>query len=93
MEKANPRIKQSFLYPRSRYYAQIIPENLAFNANLQEFSQKVSYICNLQTNGKLPPYEAYRQLKSLWKQLKRTKKQLAIGESFSGKKEDKIDDC
>jgi hypothetical protein len=57
------------------------PENLVFNANLQEFAQRVNYICNLETNGKLSPEESYQQIKVLWKQLKRTKKQLGIGES------------
>jgi hypothetical protein len=67
-----------FLYPRSSYYGQFKPEYLVFNANLQEFAQRISYICNLQTGGKIPPEEAYKQIKSLWKQLKRTKKQLEI---------------
>jgi polyhydroxyalkanoate synthesis regulator phasin len=67
-----------FLYPRSRYYGQVKPENLVFNANLQEFAQRVSYICNLETAGKLTPEESYNQIKDLWKQLKRTKKQLAL---------------
>lgn len=68
-----------FLYPRSRYYGQIKPENLVFNANLQEFAQRISFICNLESNGKISSEEAYKQIKSLWKQLKRTKKQLGIG--------------
>jgi isopropylmalate/homocitrate/citramalate synthase len=72
--------KDDFLYPRGRYYGQVKPENLVFNANLQEFAQKISYICNLETGGKLRPEEAYEQIKSLWKNLKRTKKQLRIGE-------------
>ncbi|MBE9206265.1 hypothetical protein IQ244_07020 [Nostoc sp. LEGE 06077] len=67
-----------FLYPRSCYYGQFKPEYLVFNANLQEFAQRVSYISNLQTNGKLSPEEAYHQIKALWKQLKRAKKQLEI---------------
>jgi hypothetical protein len=71
--------KDNFLYPRSRYYGQIQPKNLVFNANLQEFSQRISYICNLETGGKIPPNEAYQQIKSLWKELKRSKKQLGIG--------------
>ncbi|BAY27125.1 hypothetical protein NIES2100_69460 [Calothrix sp. NIES-2100] len=71
--------KNDFLYPRSRYYGQVQPKNLVFNANLQEFSQRVSYICNLETGGKIPPDEAYRQIKLLWKELKRSKKQLKIG--------------
>lgn len=73
--------KDDFLYPRGRYYGQVKPENLVFNANLQEFAQRVSYICNLETGGKLPPEEAYEQIKVLWKQLKNTKKQLRIGEN------------
>jgi len=72
--------KDDFLYPRGRYYGQVKPENLVFNANLQEFAQKVSYICNLETGGKLPPDDAYNQIKALWKNLKHTKKELRIGE-------------
>ncbi|MGI8501930.1 MAG: DUF7219 family protein [Hassallia sp.] len=72
--------KDDFLYPRGRYYGQVKPENLVFNANLQEFAQKISYICNLETGGKLAPEDAYEQIKSLWKELKHTKKQLRIGE-------------
>lgn len=67
-----------FLYPRSSYYGQFKPEYLVFNANLQEFSQRVSYICNLQTGGKLSPEEAYDEIHLLWKQLKRAKKELEI---------------
>lgn len=72
--------KDNFLYPRGRYYGQVKPENLVFNANLQEFAQKVSYVCNLETGGKMPPEEAYEQIKLLWKELKRSKKELRIGE-------------
>ncbi len=50
-----------------------------FNANLQEFSQKITYITCLQTGGKLSTEEAYEQIKVLWKQLKHSKKELAIG--------------
>ena len=73
--------KSDFLYPRSRYYGQVKPENLVFDANLQEFAQRVGYICNLETGGKISPEESYEQIKGLWKQLKRTKKQLRIGEN------------
>jgi hypothetical protein len=74
--------KDDFLYPRSRYYGQVKPENLVFNANLQEFAQKISFICNLETSGKLSPEDAYEQIKSLWKQLKRARKQLQVGENL-----------
>ncbi|MBD2163192.1 hypothetical protein H6G04_02125 [Calothrix membranacea FACHB-236] len=79
--------KNDFLYARSRYYGQIKPENLAFNANLQEFSQRITYISNLVTSGKIPSHEAYQHIKALWKGLKLSKKQLKIGketpETFS----------
>ncbi|MEH2126941.1 DUF7219 family protein [Nostoc sp.] len=67
-----------FLYPRSPYYGQFKPEYLVFNANLQDFSQRVSYICSLQTSGKLSPEEAYKQIHILWRQLKSAKKELEI---------------
>jgi hypothetical protein len=70
----------SFLYPSSRYNGKVKPENLVFNSNLQEFAQKISYICSLETAGKVSPEESYQQIKSLWKDLKRTKKQLGIGD-------------
>ncbi len=70
--------KDSFLYPRSRYYGEFTPEHLAFNANLQEFSQKVSYISALETGGKLSSEQAYEQVKCLWKQLKHSKKAMEI---------------
>ena len=73
--------KSDFLYPRPQYRGQVKPENLVFNANLQEFAQRVGYICNLQTAGKLSPEESYEQIRSLWKQLKRSKKSLKIGSS------------
>lgn len=71
--------RSEFLYPRRRYYGQVKPENLVFDANLQEFAQRVGYICNLETAGKLSPEESYEQIRALWKQLKRSKKQLGIG--------------
>jgi hypothetical protein len=71
--------KNSFLYPHSRYRGQFTPQNLAFDANLQEFAQRVSYISGLETGGKLSPEQAYEQVKSLWKQLKKSKKAMDIG--------------
>lgn len=77
----NNQQTNDFLYPRSSYHGNVKPENLVFNSNLQEFAQKISYICNLETGGKLPPEKAYKQIKSLWKELKRSKKELGIGKS------------
>ncbi|MEH2287246.1 DUF7219 family protein [Nostoc sp.] len=68
----------NFLYPRSLYYRQFEPEYLVFNANLQDFAQRVNYICSLQTSGKLSPEETYKQIHILWRQLKNAKKELKI---------------
>jgi hypothetical protein len=70
-----------FLYPRSSYYGEVKPENLVFNANLQEFAQRIGYVCNLETGGKISSAQAYHQIKDLWKQLKQSKKALGIGEN------------
>jgi hypothetical protein len=78
MAQPNQLDKESFLYPRRHYRGQAKPENLVFNANLQEFAQRVSYISNLETAGKLSPQESYKQIEALWKQLKRSKTALGI---------------
>ncbi|MGF1459226.1 MAG: hypothetical protein ACFBSG_09385 [Leptolyngbyaceae cyanobacterium] len=58
-----------FLSPRSRYYGQFSPQNLAFNANLQEFASRVNTICGLETGGKIAPEAAYNEIGKLWYQL------------------------
>lgn len=73
--------RTDYLYPYNRYHGEIKPENLVFNANLQEFAQKVGYISNLETSGKLSPEEAYGQIESLWQQLRLSKRNLGIGMS------------
>ncbi|MEM9213395.1 MAG: hypothetical protein AAGD25_03525 [Cyanobacteria bacterium P01_F01_bin.150] len=75
-EKDKAAQKEKFLFPQSRYRGDFTPENLAFNSNLQEFAQKASIICNLETNGKITPEDAYKQIKALWKELKQSKKEL-----------------
>ncbi|MBD2326978.1 MAG: hypothetical protein B0A82_21990 [Alkalinema sp. CACIAM 70d] len=78
--------KFDFINPRSRYRGQVKPENLVFNANLQEFAQRVMTISNLETGGKISPEQSYEQIKLLWKELKRSKKALGIGNNspFNG---------
>ena len=68
--------KDNFLYPKSRYRGEFTPGNLAFNGNLQEFAQRISIICNLETSGKITSIDAYGRIKDLWKQLKLSKKNL-----------------
>jgi hypothetical protein len=64
--------------PYARYRGHLSPEELVFNANLQEFAQRVGYICNLETAGKLSSQEAYQQLQNLWGQLADSKQALGI---------------
>jgi len=68
--------KDKFLYPRAKYRGEFTPEQLAFNANLQEFAQRIGTICALETGGKIPSIDAYAQIKTLWKELKRSKSEL-----------------
>lgn len=75
MTQLNKIDKINFLYPRSRYYGQSKPE-LVFNANLQKFAQRVSYLSALETGGKISPEQVYEQINDLWQQLKQSKKEL-----------------
>lgn len=59
------------------------PEDMLFDANLQEFARRVGLICALESGGKTSPVEAYKQIKLLWKQLKRSKKSLQVGQPES----------
>lgn len=67
---------RNFLYPLSRYYGHFTPEQLVFNANLQEFAQRISLLCSLETGGKLSPEETYQEIKELWQNLTESKKRL-----------------
>ncbi len=75
--------RDRFLFPNHRYHGEFTPENLMFNANLQEFSQRISYICSLETGGKISPDHAYQQIKALWQQLQASQQNLGIGDSDS----------
>ena len=78
MEQNNPADRDGFFLPRAQYQGESTPQNLVFNAKLQEFGQKVSYISALETSGKISPDEAYRSIKALWKQFKNSTKELGI---------------
>jgi hypothetical protein len=68
--------KERFMNPISRYRGEFSPENIAFDANLQEFTNRISIICALETGGKISPIEAYQQIKDLWTYLDQSKKNL-----------------
>jgi len=80
MPESNPS-KDEFLYPHHPYRGKAQPKNVVFNANLQEFAQKIGYICNLETGGKISSEEAYQKIKGLWKELKSSRKGLGIDET------------
>lgn len=74
----NRRDLDGFISPKSSYHGTFSPQQLVFNANLQEFANRVGYISGLQTGGKLSSDQAFEQIKLLYKQLKQTKKGLEI---------------
>ncbi|MEB3310658.1 MAG: hypothetical protein VKJ02_10530 [Snowella sp.] len=79
MSEQNPPQSPSldqFLHPHHSYEGKTTPENLVFNANLQEFGQKISYLCSLETNGKISSEEAYQKIRQLWKKIKESKQEL-----------------
>ncbi len=71
--------KDEFLNPIGRYGGEFTPENMAFDANLQEFTNRVSIICALENGGKITTTEAYKQIKKLWSELKASKRNLLNG--------------
>jgi len=50
------------------------PEDLVFNANLQEIAQKISLLSALHTGGKLSSTEAFAQVEQLWQQLEQSRR-------------------
>ncbi|KPQ31956.1 MAG: hypothetical protein HLUCCA11_22600 [Phormidesmis priestleyi Ana] len=68
----------NFLYPLTVYRRPVEPAQLVFKANLQEFAHQVSYISNLNTNGKLSSDEAFSHIHHLWKTLKRSQATLRL---------------
>jgi len=71
-----PNGKDDFLYPTGRYYGEFSPQKLVFDANLQEFSHRVTIICALENGGKIPPIDAYNQIKALWQKLSNSRDNL-----------------
>ena len=72
--------RDELLTPRARYQGEFTPENLAFDANLQEFAQRVAYVCGLETAGKIKGDEAHRRIRVLYEELARTHQGLGIGD-------------
>ena len=52
------------------------PTSLIFHQNLESFAERVGLIVALQSNGKLSQEEAYAQIRTIWKKLGESKKDL-----------------
>lgn len=83
MTKESKNVKEEFLYPIGNYYGEFTPEKMVFNANLQQFAQRVVYLCSLEANGKITPEDAYDEIKKFWQQLKLSKEELLDRTSFT----------
>ncbi len=66
----------AMLYPKVPYRGEVSLPNLIFDANLQEFAQRITLICALESGGKISQGEAYQQIKELWINLHESKKNL-----------------
>ena len=59
---------EQFLDLHNPYDGEFTPENLVFNTNLQQLGQRISYWCDLETDGKITPEGAYEKIRRLCKQ-------------------------
>jgi hypothetical protein len=76
--------KEDFIYPYRSYHGKETLPDIIFDANLQEFSDRVAIICALENGGKISPEEAYKQIKELWKEMKVSKKNLLDQSNLEG---------
>lgn len=67
----------NFLYPQPAFRASSQPQRIMYDANLQEFAQRVSYIAGLESGGKLSAEESYQAISSLWEVLASQRRQLS----------------
>ncbi|NJK71933.1 MAG: hypothetical protein HC926_00405 [Synechococcaceae cyanobacterium SM2_3_60] len=68
--------KQEFFFPYHKFRGEPKARAIVFDANLQEFCQRVMLICALENGGKLTSREAYDQIADLWSSLSASKKAL-----------------
>ena len=66
----------SFLYAQPSFKASSHPKRIMFDASLQEFAQRVSYIAGLESGGKMSAEESYQAIQSLWQELATSRDQL-----------------
>ncbi|TVP66883.1 MAG: hypothetical protein EA342_10445 [Leptolyngbya sp. LCM1.Bin17] len=81
--------KQRMLLPRSPYYGQPLPQQVAFNQVLQDFASQVSLTCALETGGKISPSDAMARLDTLWQTLQMTRMRHRLAQDLPGGMADK----
>lgn len=79
-EPDHDQVKNQLLFPRARFQGDFTPENLAFDNNLQEFAQRVAFICSLENSGKITGDDAHSQIRALYKELQKSHRGLNIDE-------------
>lgn len=67
---------QQFLYGYASYRQSNRPECRAFNRMLQYFAQRVTYLCNLHSNGKLSADDLINNVDALWVEIEHYKAKL-----------------
>lgn len=67
------------VFPFGPYQGRFSIENLAFNANLQEFTRQARKIADSHEQGHIDSDKALYQLEQLWKQFKASKYGLGMG--------------
>jgi hypothetical protein len=58
-------------HPESASQAE--PRHPLMDLGFEEFAQRVSFACNLETGGKISPQAAYKNIKALYKRLKHSR--------------------
>jgi hypothetical protein len=70
------RQREQFLFPYQVPVGDLTFPQILFDANLQEFSRRVAFVCALEANSKLTPLDAYLQIRKLWLALEDSKQNL-----------------
>ncbi len=81
--------KRSMLCPRSPYYGQPLPQQVAFNQVLQDFASQVSLTCALETGGKISSSDAIERLDTLWHTLQTARMRHRLSEDLPKRVVDK----
>lgn len=78
MTTSKEQVKEKFLYPTPPLNpdANMSFLDIAQINNLNSFSHHVSYLSSMVVGGKLTPTEAYKEIKKLYKAMKRSHKSL-----------------